>query len=293
MSIGKCAPMPSAEVKSYPGLNLAALNYRHEGPYRLWLLARHLDREGSGRVSARELRRFVRDNLGVTRQTLIRWFKAGDDLFWYQRDEERLHLRSLFFVADFYGVRLQPQPVRLSLDTFANLSNFRAALVGSFFAKRPKTISQATLANLTGKTARTVRRYLERIEGLQKQHNAMISERAPSCAEDPDYKSRGYFLGSVGGKQVLLKYLPATYYAPGELCAFGMVKKHRKVTSLSTAGGAMPERCFYGNPKAASRRLNGLQEGETIFILHKKPLQPSGCRLWRGFTQVNGGLALW
>lgn len=270
-------------VKTYVELSFAALRGRVERPYFVWLLARGLDPSGSGRISLKAVRDFVADRRIATRQTLLRWLGQGDGIFW-TRSRTHLRLKGLLTVALTLDVDLRRHPVYLPIEGFRSLGRFRRALVGSFFGDKKRPMSHSTLGELIGRTPRSVGRYLR---GVPKTPKVMVSDRRPPPFSEPvhpDLAQQGYFRTKVDGQWVLAKRLPNSYYAPAETAPFGMVKR-------SYASSSLPEglrRCFYRNPKAAARAVEGLLEGERIFVLQEGKRDFWGCEVWTGWSRTLG-----
>jgi len=281
----------SQGVKSYPELGLEALRRRHDGPYGLWLLARSIDREGSGRVDRRELWHATRDTLGVTRQTFGRWLKAGDGLYFLTPYHPRtVYLVGIFRVVTWYGLRLRRPPVLIPTSRLQSRKGWRTELLASFLAGKPKTISQRRLSEMCGVSDRTVRDYLKRDGRIKRQSNFLLSARPVPPRVVPELARAGFFRAFMGGRWRMLKRLPSTLWIDDRdqprVCARGILNRQPVMSSFLTAGGAT-SRLFFEDPKAQARRLNRLQDDEVMFALTKDE-GSSGARLWRGFQGVNG-----
>jgi len=265
-------------VKSYPEISLEAMRRRLEPQCRVWLLARHLDRPGRGRVTIKYLRHFVRQQRLFGLRALERAI-AQDSVFYHQF-RGYLETHALQKVAGALDVELRDRPTLLPLVAFTSMLRLRQAFVASFFAHKPRTIAIATLVMLTGRSRRTVSRYLKS-EHIVKTPNAMICRRDPTLDLTPEMAQEGYFHGRVAGKTVLLKRMPNTYETTLEPAAFGRVKAQR-LSSLSTPPGGFNRR-YFSHPKGAARALQALQPYHTLYLLSGNCFDDMGSQLWRGY----------
>ena len=294
-------PETPRTVKSYAEISLEAMKRRLEGQYRFWLLARHLDPEGGGRVMIRDLRQFlVRHNL-CDRKTLHRALRHPS-IFWTTYSGV-LKLVSVLKVADELGVELRRRPVLLPLAAFASMKDLRDVFVASYLSGKPRTFAIQTLAELTGRTRRSVSRYLES-RRVGRTPNAMTSVRRPSRYLHPDLAKQGYFHTRVKGRWILVKRMPNTYQTDLETAPRGMTVKQTRRSSFSTEQSpssedeppsspeegacsgprGMTHRLYYRKPQAANRALQSLSPGETVYTLSSGRHDDLGFQLWRGWT---------
>ncbi|MCK4299406.1 MAG: hypothetical protein KAX80_07730 [Planctomycetes bacterium] len=268
----------SGLVKSYPEISLEAMRRRLEPQYRVWLLARHLDRPGRGGVLIQSLRELVSDHSLYSVRVLERAI-AKPSVF-YERGPGHVWLHSLHKVAEALDVDLRDRPTWIPLADFASMFRLRQALVASYFAHKPRTVAIDTLAMLTGRSRRTVSRYLES-EHIVKTPNVMSSRRDPHTDLTPEMAQEGYFHSRVAGKTVLVKRMPNTYTTDLEPAAYGQVKQQR-LSPLSHPTGELRRR-YYSHPKGAARALQALSPHETVFLLSGNCFDDLGFQLWRGF----------
>ncbi len=268
----------SGLVKSYPEISLEVMRRRLEPQYRVWLLARHLDRPGRGGVSIKYLRQFVRQQRLFGLRALER--AIAQPCIFYHRHRDNLWIHSMHKVARALDVELRDRPTLLPLSAFNSMLELRQAFVSSHFAHKPRTIAIASLAMLTGRSRRTVSRYLDS-DLVVKTSNVMICRRDPSLDLTPEMAQEGYFHGRVAGKTVLLKRLPNTYETTLEPAAFGRVKSQR-LSPLSTPPGVFDRR-YFSHPKGAARALQALSPHETVLFLSGNCFDDLGSQLWRGF----------
>jgi len=266
------------EVKSYPEISLAVMRRRLEPLYRVWLLARHLDRPGRGWVSIKYLRHFVSSQRLFGLRALER--AIAKRCIFYHQFRGYLELHGVHKVAAALDVELRDRPTLLPLGAFTSMLQLRQAFVASRFAHKPRTIAIATLVMLTGRSRRTVSRYLQS-EHIVKTPNAMICRRDPSLDLTPEMAQEGYFHGRVAGKTALLKRMPNTYETDLEPAAFGQVKSQR-LSPLSTPAGGFNRR-YFSHPKGAARALQALSPHESVFLLSGNCFDDMGSQLWRGY----------
>ena len=150
---------------------------------RVWLLLRHFDAGGRGRIAAGDAARLLAGDGSpgriCGRRQLDNLLRAGDGLFWERdtaRDGEWLRLRSAARVAAGLGVaRLGGSPVAIPLRALTGtIGQARAHLYASFHSGRTRTdllsgekrprgpISRATLCKLSGAATNSQRNYERR-----------------------------------------------------------------------------------------------------------------------------------
>jgi len=174
----------SSLVKVYPDLALGILRRKKAAPGRVWLLLRHHDAAGRGRVDLAEaVRLLTRDGSPLRicgRRQLINLLAAGEGLFW-QRDtgsdgREWLRLHSATRVAAGLGVaRLGGSPVAVPLNALTGtIGQCRAHLYAAFHSGRTTTdlltgerrgrgpIARETLCKLSGAVPNSQRNYERR-----------------------------------------------------------------------------------------------------------------------------------
>ncbi len=268
------------QVKSYPELNMAAMQRRKDKPYRLWLLCRYLDADGRGWVTLDALRRLTAPM--VTRQTLWRTLSQGEGAFWH-KDCDRVYLRGLQAIADHFETYPSTNPVLVPLADFAKIAAFRAALVATLFAKKERTISHATLARLTGRTRRTIISYMKRAR-VRVTENRMLSKRPVTPYVDAELAEQGYYRTRINGHWHMVRRIPNSYDADFETAPHGMVK--HLVKPSSTTQGALSRR-YFTKPTAIARAVERITEGETILTVTALATD-AGRRCWQGWTRQWG-----
>ena len=289
------------KIKTYPELNLAVMRRRLEDQYRFWLLARHLGRQGGHHIPIKRLRTFVTDHILCSRKTL---FRALDrpSIFWIKYGRT-LKLRGVLKIADDLDVEFRSLPVMLPLTCFFSLQDLRGAFVASYLSGKPRTIAIETLAMLTGRSRRSLIRYLQSSH-IKKTLNVMTCRRDPILDLTPEMAKEGYFHGRVAGKTVLLKRMPNTYETDLETAPRGITRWQKRRPSLSTGkepprgeeapaspGGntcsgseESPRRLYYQKQRAADRALRTLSPGETIYTFLPGCKDDHGSQLWRPWS---------
>ena len=265
-------------VKSYVEISLKVMLLRLESHLRVWLLCRYLDPAGRGRVSIQRLREFVREKRLFSLRTLEH--ALAEPSVFYHRFRGYIETHSLLKVADALDVELRDRPAWIPLADFASMFRLRQAFVASHFAHKPRTIAIDTLAMLTGRSRRSVSRYLES-DHIVKTPNVMISQRDPSLDLTPEMAQEGYFHSRVAGKTVLVKRMPNTYTTDLEPAAFGQVKQQRRIPLSHPTGGF--RRRYFSHPKGAARALQALSPHESVYLLSGNCFDDLGSQLWRGF----------
>jgi hypothetical protein len=161
-------PLEGKTIKHYPDLGIAALNATEGAIYRVWLLCRHLDKNGRGWLPTKE----VRDALTKkgSKLKVFGWRRlrqilaAGEGRYWH-RGETRLWLYGVAAVAEHLNVeRLKGRPVALPLTVAtARIGEFQAHLYGAWHSgrKTENPISRATQRKLLHVPERTQRHYCQ------------------------------------------------------------------------------------------------------------------------------------
>ena len=177
-------PDKNANVKVIPDIALAMLRTKTAAAGRVWLLLRHADAAGRGRVAVDEAARLLTSDgspLRVCgRRQLANLLRAGEGLYW-QRDTDRhgvewLRPAGAARVAAALGVaRLAGSPVAVPLgELTGTIGRVRAHLYAAFHSSRTQTdlltgrrrgrgpISRDTLCKLSGATRNSQRNYERR-----------------------------------------------------------------------------------------------------------------------------------
>lgn len=304
-------------VRLYPDVGLAMLKADQAAAGRIWLLLRHLDRDGRGWVSLKQARKQLADkrsSLHVCGWRQLRNLLAQGDGFFWKRDPlqaagSRIWLRSVTRVAaalEVDGLRLRP--VALPIDALLKgMGTVRAHLYASFHSGRSEEapIARSTLRRLSGVSRRTQQQY-ERRAGVKRQRNWVIGppHTAKAAQERAWKQGRAYFpftdrRGNQGkaGATYLAWQLPNSYTGPHAPEARGRQKQiNRKLVDLFMKGitgngrnvvdgtpntqetAASPQKCFYGNGQAAVRAYSRAPETDAYW---KSPHNRSGGCIWR------------
>lgn len=154
-----------AKIKTYPDLSACCLRERLDLPLRLWYLLRQGCPDGRGWLTLDDVYHL---SCGSRRQTRA-WLRKGEGLFW-TRNGGRLYLTGLEKVALALDAAPVRKPVYVALPDVESLGRFRAALFASWFADKPRTISQGRLGEIFGRTPRTLCNWAKRA-ALEVSHN--------------------------------------------------------------------------------------------------------------------------
>jgi hypothetical protein len=267
----------------FPDLALGMLREGLTAAGRIWLLLRHLDRDGRGWLPMEVVQEKLtaRDSeLRVCgRRQLRNLLQQGRGIFW-ERDRERVWLRSAAKVATALGVeRLSGRPVLLPVETLlGGIGQVRAHFYASFhsgrtglgFKPQGRPISRGRLEQITGVPARTQREY-DRAAGVVRQGNIAVGERYQTensqerawrhgRAAFPYRDHEGRF-GPAGSKYVAWR-LPNSYEGPHDLGPVGRKKKiNRQIDLVNTGaqGNGLSERnskIFHTNGLEAGKAYN-------------------------------------
>lgn len=296
-----------ALAKVHVEVALACLRQRRSRQYRVWVLARLADREGSGRLAVADLREALERwrIRGTSPGTLRRLLKAGDGLFWtrYVKGEPWLALSGIAAVCSALGVaKLRAAPVLVPIARCATLAEFRGAIVESRQAGSDADgtwsapISRRVMADVTGYCERTLRNWQAAPgSSLERRSNGVLT----SFEWRPDMKlPPGHVVDRVAGNLVVLRRLPNSYRSGLQRAPRGMIRRVNKLLSASSLriGGreTKRERLFYREVKPAQRRLQEREEGDEFFVqeaeLNGVPVRRSRCgaTLWSQWRVADG-----
>jgi hypothetical protein len=221
-------------------------------PGRIWLLLRHLDREGRGWLALEQVQHQLCHKESALRvcgrRQLRNLLDQGRGVFW-QRDKSRIWLGSAARVAIALEVdRLRGRPVAVPLAALLDgMGQVRAHFYATFHSSRPVSrgqsgersrgsanpISRATLREVSHVPSRTQRLYEQR-SGVKVRPNMAVGERLT----DKNYQERAWRHGRAtftftdaagkhgpaGGRYVAWR-LPNSYQGPHALSPKGRTKK--------------------------------------------------------------------
>jgi hypothetical protein len=258
------------DIKIWPSVGLAASQNKRGGAWRLWVLARNLDREGSGVVSKRDLYDYL-DSLGCHPRTRRRWVRAAKEsgIICEAKNEagERIYiLRSSGKAAAALGAVKIGRPVTIKGGATKLLENgWTAHLWGGWTAAKngyqenPKPISQETKRQLTGVAPRTQRKY-QRISGSKSIANYAPRPDIDTAHVDSlnDVTGWTFFVDGEGNTN---QRLPDLVLAPlsVDVAKRGRSRKaQRELSKYSSLErrepfSDEPERIYYDTCKDASR----------------------------------------
>lgn len=291
-------PEPASEestpstVKLFPDIALAMLRGKQAAAGRLWLLLRHLDRDGRGWVTIGRAARMLSSEGSALRicgrRQLSNLLATGEGLYWERTNgagqDGRIWLRSAARVAAGLGVeRLGVSPVAVPVKALTGgIGSVRAHLFASFHSGRQGTdhstgrprargpIARATLQSLSDASPNAQRAY-ERRAGVQRRATFAVGPPAAVADTHEVAWRRGRALfhltdreGRYGrpGRTYLAWQLPNEYAGPHARLARGRMKRINRalagllvngITGNSERQAIRPVgKRFCGNAKAAA-----------------------------------------
>ncbi len=277
-------------VKVYPDVAMAILRRKKAAAGRVWLLLRHRDAEGRGRVALDDaIRLLTRDETTriCGRRQLGNLLAAGDGLFW-RRDTDRaggqwLRLASTARVAAGLGVpRLALRPVAVPVAHLTGtIGQARAHLYAAFHSGRSRVdllsgrkhargpIARSTLCQISGASANSQRNY-ERRAAVGRKSAIALGPRVQSADEQEMAWRRGNALfrlhdrqGRFGrpGATYLAWQLPNEYTGPHEVLSRGRLKRlNRALDDLFHDG-------MTGNIEPPTKQIRNDESGITNYEL--------------------------
>lgn len=248
-------PPTSDTLRLYPDLAAGMLRANQAAPGRVWLLLRHLDRQGVGWYDMDMVRHKLTDRQSpwwiCGWRQLRNLLRQGEGIFW-QQQQHRLWLRSMVKAAAALDVwRLSNRPVALPLSVLTQgMGTVRAHLYASFHSGRNREtsvspIARATLQRLTFTSPRTQRRYERRLRLRRQVHFALGEQVTPIKREEAAWQHGPAlflftdFIGRQGapGKTYLAWQLPNSYVGPHQPQPRGRQRRiNRELADLWTQG---------------------------------------------------------
>jgi len=286
--------------KIHPNLGLNAMIKRLDRPYRIWVLARSLDPQGSSYVRLSTIRDLIdHENMrGLSPATFKKLIKSGHGIFWnfFKKPDgsEWLQLIGLERVCLALEVeRLRYTPVPFEYRWARSLRAFRSAIYASIFPSGDdfgRPISRRILEKITGKKARTQQRY-DKYAGVEKKKNAQATGIA--WKKGDTNIPAGFTVDYVRGKLELLKRMPNSYKTSFKKTARGMTRRvNRALRSESLRSGEgqtnARHKLFYGAYKSAERRIQSNNERPDFLFVKTKKESRGGTSLWNGITKMEG-----
>lgn len=301
-------PPPPADYPALrvdPELGRLAVLLDQTQPFRLWLIGRELtrDADGSGQITTAALTAALK-RFGVTcdARTIRRLLAGGDGIFW-NRDRDRLFLRSWGYVAVQFTTqaarrrgslleRNRPGRREIYIQVGGGKERFAAQLYAGWLAGRSDpTISREALTALFGRDRKTLRRWERDVLPGQINPRANFAQcpdwetfydSIPEHAVD--YRAAVRFKGRV---QRITRYrwqLPNTYLTTGvkEHYRAGQARKVRKAVNAELSlpasfGRGGPLKLYFDKPEHLHRMLRKNPEAGPRYV-------------WRGEDQSSKGI---
>ena len=297
---------PAEMVKIYPSIGVGMLRREQTAVGRIWLLARHFDSAGSGKIRIAALREWITTPSSPQRvcgwRQLRNLLRQGDGLFW-RRDKTHLWLFSAAKVAYGLGVtRLAGRPVAIPVSAlFGGVGDVRAHLYASFHGGRAKErrgampIARETLTAVINISPTTQRKY-EAVTKMRVQHNYAIGAVVNKENQEAGAWKHGaatFILTDRSGKngrsqqRYLAWQMPNTYSSSHQQRPLGRQKRiNRALKDLVTQGmlgnveptsDAAVTKRYYANGKLAAE-ARGRSDGALYW--HRKKGENGRCNLW-------------
>ena len=290
-------------LKLHPDLALATMRNKQDRLYRVWVLARALNPQGSSYVEIVSIQAAVKECSlqGLGPRTLARLLKQGDGVWWTRR-KGCIYLHSLLRVCVALEVeKLRYNPMPVAYRWLKTLKVFRAACYASPFPSGSfwsNPISRRVLEDWAGKTGRTQRNYDKALgKYIEKRENvATTGIPLKHGTEIPD----GHFVDKVivNGEEVLvlLKRLPNSFRVEFTKATRGMTRQvNRQLKQLvCQEKTSTRKRLFYQDATAAHRRIQRAEEGDWLAVkgveagAHKVSQTRGGSVLWTPVQVCNG-----
>ena len=269
-------------IKIYPSIALGMLRQEQTAVGRIWLLARHFDSAGSGKIRIAAFRKLIATPSAPQRvcgwRQLRNLLRQGEGVFW-ERDKTHLWLFSAAKTAHALGVtRLTGKPIALPVSSLlGGIGAVRAHLYASFHSGRVKEtrrngvdampIARETLTAVCNTSPTTQRKYEAETKLAVQQNYAIGGVVNKENAEASAWKhGAGVFTikerNNHSVKEYLAWQLPNTYGSSHQQRPLGRQKRiNRALKDLVTqgmpgnveeAGELVVAKRYYANGKLAA-----------------------------------------
>lgn len=178
--------------------------------YRVWLLCRALDPQGSGIVGLTPLLRLLEAH-GLNRHMLRRLRKNSHCRFFLTFHANHVEYRSLTAVCRSLGV-LPGQAVLIPIESISSTESFRAALYTAWIAGHDELyMSRERLSGLFSVSADTLRRW-ERLTDVEVTYNVIEVAKSDQEAAEDHIPKDARLDGDRLGRAYVWEYQGSLYY---------------------------------------------------------------------------------
>ncbi|MCB0085086.1 MAG: hypothetical protein KDE47_29300 [Caldilineaceae bacterium] len=202
--------LPGVHLRTYTELNRHVIAAGLTAPYRIWLLCRSLDTDGSGVVSMDALRTAM-EALGLGRRILPRLRERSDYSHFLTFHSHKVEYRSLESVCKALCV----EPGRIVMIPAASLSgleSFHAQLYAAWIGGQDSLlISREKLEGLFNVSADSLRRW-ERLTGVLVTYNVVEVDSADEGLAAAHIPQDARLEGDRLGRSYHWEYQGGTYY---------------------------------------------------------------------------------
>ena len=157
-------------IKLWPLVGLAAIQKNKSASWRIWVLAHHLDQQGSGKITRSELWNYL-DKLNVGDRKRRRWLSQALKTGLMRQVGDDFYLASLGRAAYILKARHVGKPATIENIEALVKPGWKAFVWSAYLATQEgKLISQEKKTELTGITTRTQREWQAQVPGEARQN---------------------------------------------------------------------------------------------------------------------------
>jgi hypothetical protein len=263
--------------RSWINLNGAILQAKQARLARAWYSARHADQTGKGHLTRAEFINACAEGMGVTKRAakLLLAQGAGG---WWNESAGRVWLISQLKIADRLGVKLGAA-VDLPITALKRLKAFKAYLLASAFAGKPRTMSNHTMSRLFGSSRSTIKSW-RKLSGVQAERQFAYTKEITEKTPIP-YRERSVFAFDIDrdGRAEYLWQLSSRYSSP-KLSA--QRKRQSKLGRPFNRGRAQPNwlrRWYFDTQYSIARAMSRALPGQDFYLRrgHNAPLNGLLC----------------
>lgn len=263
------------QAKILPLLGIKADQDKGGGAWRLWVLAKYIDRVGSGIIYRKDLEESAQ-KFGIHSRSLARWLADSIKRKWLvditRRDHKTLYrIVNPAHVAEGLGITRAGSSWAV-IDIRQILGEgWKPIVWASFLAGLPGPVSRETLFELTGVPVRTQTHY-ESQSSIQYTHNIAVSNRPADHTEGMQeaHSSAFEFTDYKRGRKTFTAWrLPDTRHVPifvasrtgsrGRLRKINHTLSNTSLLSEQQASSEDVVRLFYDDYKKAERCVRQLR----------------------------------
>lgn len=215
-------------LKIWPIVGLSAIGVDAGGAWRIWVLARHIDQDGDGRVCIDRLFDYCK-TLQIDERNRRRWITQAVELGLFQRSKHYFYLAGLARGALILGCQTIGKPVFVSPSAMVR-RGWRGHVWAAFLATLNAPMSQLVKEQVTGVSDRVQRNYQKAVAPGIRVKNYCERGKAVDGRADGLRSSFGWDVFTTHGK--VIQRLPDRWQVLPSLAKRGVKGRSRKAQKI-------------------------------------------------------------